>query len=196
MMKSELFDEFRLVGGTSLSLQRGHRMSLDLDLFTNAEYGSIDFDRVVRFLEKTFQYVDSINLKPEGLGKAFFVGKSKSSCIKLDLFYTDDFISDALIIDGIRFASIEEIIAMKLDVVSRGGRKKDFWDLHEFTDDFTLTEMLALHEKRYPYSHNKQFLIKSLQDFTTADHDFDPICLKSKYWEVVKLDLIDFCSLS
>jgi predicted nucleotidyltransferase component of viral defense system len=28
-------------------------------------------------------------------------------------------------------ATVEEIIAMKLDVMQRGGRKKDFWDLHE-----------------------------------------------------------------
>ncbi len=81
---------------------------------------------------------------------------------------------------------------MKLDVVSRGGRKKDFWDIHELMDDFSLEEMLALHKKRYPYSHNEELLIKSLQDFTAADNDFDPVCLKSKYWEVIKLDIIDF----
>ncbi len=192
IMRSKVFDEFRLVGGTSLRLQRGHRMSLDIDLFTDAEYGSIDFNSIMLFLQKHFIYVDSIDLKPEGLGKAFFVGKNKYSCIKLDLFYTDDFITDVLIIDGIRLASIKEIIAMKLDIVSRGGRRKDFWDLHELIDDFVLAEMLALHKMRYPCSHNKELLIKSLQEFTTADNDFDPVCLKSKYWEVIKLDMIDF----
>jgi len=168
-------------------------MSLDIDLFTNAEYGSVDFNCITRFLQKNFPYVDAIDLKPVGMGKAFFIGKSKDACIKLDLFYTDDFITDVLIIDGIRFARIEEIIAMKLDVVRRGGRKKDFWDLHELMDDFSLEEMLALHRKRYPYMHNEKLLIKSLQDFTAADNDFDPVCLKSKYWEVIKLDILDFC---
>ena len=192
IMRSKIFDKFRLVGGTSLSLQRGHRMSLDIDLFTNAEYGSIDFNGITRFLQKHFLYVDSIKLKPEGLGKAFFVGQDKNNCLKLDLFYTDDFIDDVLIVDGIRLASIEEIIAMKLDVVTRVGRKKDFWDLHDLTEDFCLAEMLALHEKRYPYSHDKKELMKTLQDFAMADNDFDPVCLKSKYWEVIKLDMMDF----
>ena len=195
LMRSKLLDKFRLVGGTSLSLQRGHRVSLDIHLFTDAVYGPIDFDCIARFLEKSFPYVDYIDLKPEGLGKGFFVGKNKDACVKLDLFYTDDFIADVLVIDGVRLASIEEIIAMKLDVVSRGGRKKDFWDLHELMDDFSLAEMIALHKKRYPYNHSKELLIKNLQDFTTADQDFDPVCLKSKHWEVVKLDMIDFCHM-
>jgi hypothetical protein len=32
LMQSAIFDEFRLVGGTSLSLQLGHRMSVEIDL--------------------------------------------------------------------------------------------------------------------------------------------------------------------
>ena len=35
LMQSSFFDPFRLVGGTSLSLQIGHRMSDDIDLFTD-----------------------------------------------------------------------------------------------------------------------------------------------------------------
>lgn len=42
IINEPLFSSFRLVGGTSLSLQLGHRMSVDIDLFTDAEYGSID----------------------------------------------------------------------------------------------------------------------------------------------------------
>lgn len=43
LMSNSLFESFRLVGGTSLSLRYGHRMSIDIDLFTDAEYGSVDF---------------------------------------------------------------------------------------------------------------------------------------------------------
>ncbi|RLJ79767.1 nucleotidyl transferase AbiEii/AbiGii toxin family protein [Pedobacter alluvionis] len=31
--------EFRLVGGTALSLYLGHRLSVDIELFTDAKYG-------------------------------------------------------------------------------------------------------------------------------------------------------------
>lgn len=43
LMAAKEFDSFRLVGGTSLSLQLGHRISVDIDLFTDAPYGTVDF---------------------------------------------------------------------------------------------------------------------------------------------------------
>ena len=43
LMSIEEFNSFRLVGGTSLSLKLGHRESVDIDLFSDSEYGSIDF---------------------------------------------------------------------------------------------------------------------------------------------------------
>ena len=53
LMKADEFNSFRLVGGTSLSLQLGHRESVDIDLFTDAAYDSIDFDLIDAFLRKS-----------------------------------------------------------------------------------------------------------------------------------------------
>ena len=52
------------------------------------------------------------------MGKSYFVGNNKDDCVKLDLFYTDRFIREILLIDDIRLATVEEIIAMKIDVIS------------------------------------------------------------------------------
>ena len=191
-MTEKLFDPFRLVGGTALSLYRGHRKSIDIDLFTDADYQTIDFDAIDKWLNTHYNYVDSNNIKPVGMGKSYFVGENETDCIKLDLYYTDTFINEPLIVDGIRLATVEEIIAMKADVISRGGRKKDFWDLHELITEYSLTDILKLHKKRYPYNHDPQLLIKMLTDFTTADDDFNPLCLHGKHWELIKLDMIRF----
>ncbi len=51
LMSSEVFNSFRLVGGTALSLQLGHRTSVDIDLFSDLEYGSIDFKVIDTFLK-------------------------------------------------------------------------------------------------------------------------------------------------
>ena len=126
-MSEKIFSSFRLVGGTALSLQRGHRKSVDIDLFTDAEYQSINFDAISQWLKLMYAYVDSVDIEPIGPGKSFFVGNDKNQCIKLDLYYTDDFIDEPLVIDKIRMATIRDIIAMKMDVILRGGRKKDFW---------------------------------------------------------------------
>lgn len=191
-MSAKEFDSFRLVGGTSLSLQRGHRISADIDLFTDAPYKSIDFKAIDKWLRANYSYVDSNDLKPVGMGKPYFVGENENNCIKLDLYYTDNFIDNYLSIDGIRLATIDEIIAMKADVITRGGRKKDFWDLHELINDYTLEDILSLHEKRYPYSHERQLLINKLVDFEFADNDFKPQCLLGKHWEIIKMEIVDF----
>jgi hypothetical protein len=192
LMQAKQFSSFRLVGGTSLSLQRGHRLSVDIDLFTDAPYESIDFKAIDSFLKKTYKYVDTNNYNLVGMGQSYYVGSNAETCIKLDLYYTDDFIRPILIKDKLRLASIEEIIAMKIDIIAKGGRKKDFWDLHDLMNDYSLKQMLALHAERYPYSHNKALIKKNFTNFEIADGDFEPICLKQKYWEVLKLDMIDF----
>lgn len=192
LMQSDVFKPFRLVGGTSLSLQLGHRLSVDIDLFTDAPYESIDFTAIDSYLKETYPYVDSHNYAVGGFGKSYFVGNSKEECIKLDVYYTDPFFDEILLGDGIRLATVKEIIAMKLDVIMRGGRKKDFWDIHEAIDQFSLNQMVEFHQKRYPYTHDEKEIKDGLVSFSSADEDYEPICLKGKYWELVKLDLIDF----
>ena len=189
LMAAKEFENFRLVGGTSLSLQIGHRESIDIDLFSDAEYGEIDFDALENYLETNFKYIDHLSNIIPGLGKSYLIGEDKDNSLKLDIFYTDKFIQPIYLEDNIRMATIEEIIAMKLDVVQRGGRKKDFWDLHELFENYSLSQMLDLHEQRYPYTHDRDLIIQNFTDFSIADDEFNPICFKGKYWEFIKEDI-------
>jgi hypothetical protein len=191
LMESDIFSEFRLVGGTALSLQLGHRMSDDIDLFTDGLYGSIDFEKIDAFFRDIFPCVDCSDSIIIGMGKSYSVGVDKKSLVKVDLFYTDEFIRKAVEIDEIRMADIDDIVAMKIEVIQRGGRKKDFWDLHELLDKYSLEEMIALHEERYPYGHDADLIISNFKNFEKADDQFDPICLKGKYWEVIKSDMTE-----
>lgn len=50
LMKEDLFSPFVLVGGTNLSLRFGHRMSDDIDLFTESDYGSLDYESMEHYL--------------------------------------------------------------------------------------------------------------------------------------------------
>jgi hypothetical protein len=194
LMANPIFDSFRLVGGTALSLFRGHRESVDIDLFTDAEYGSIDFQAIDIFLKSNYSFYQSNDFQAIGMGKSYLIGNNKDNCIKLDLYYTEPFFDDIAMIDNIRLASVEEIIAMKVDVIQRTGRKKDFWDLHELMEKYSLCEMIFLHQKRYPYNHHPDLIKHNFTQFLEADNDFDPICLRGKYWEIIKLDMIDFVS--
>src|SRR5882757_9227235 len=116
-MQSQVFIDFRLVGGTALSLYKGHRMSIDIDLFTDVKYGRIDFDTIDRFLQERFSYVDtSFGILP-GMGRSYLVGSDRENNIKLDVFYsTDNFLHPPHEEDGIRIATIDDLVAMKIDV--------------------------------------------------------------------------------
>jgi hypothetical protein len=189
VMSAEVFDPFRLVGGTALSLQLGHRISVDIDLFSDAQYGSIDFTEIDRFIEENFIFRSHLSEENVAFGKSYIVGEDSNNTIKIDVFYSDAFIQAPLVIDSIRLATLEEIAAMKLDVIQRGGRKKDFWDIHELIPLVGIAKMLDLHQERYPFTHNRIKILENIVSFESSDDDFDPICLRGNYWELIKEDI-------
>ena len=106
--------------------------------------------------------------------------------VKTDILYWDaPYVFEALEVEGIRLASIEEIGAMKLDAISRGGRKKDFWDIVEIFEHYSLSHLLNVYQNKYPY-FELQDVYKGLLDFTVAEEMPAPICLKNRDWEMVK----------
>lgn len=189
LMDLEAFTSFRLVGGTSLSLQLGHRESIDIDLFTDAAYGSIDFTHLEEILNELFPYVVTSSVGEVVFGRSYFVGMHEQNALKLDVYYTDPFVFPLLVENTIRLAPLEEIAAMKLEVIVNGGRKKDFWDLHELLDEFTLAQMIGYYNKRYPYGATRKALLKRCVDFSLAEDDLTPNCYRDKVWEFIKLDI-------
>jgi hypothetical protein len=188
LMASDELASFRLVGGTSLSLQFRHRQSIDIDLFTDAEYGTINFKAIDSFLKKNFNYTDFGNNQEESLGRMYFIGESVEKAIKLDLFYTESFIRPSLLINNIRLAGTEDISAMKLEIISGGGRKKDFWDIAELLERYPVSELIGFYSEKYPFFDINK-VISGLTDFTFAEEMDDPLCLKNKVWELIKLDI-------
>lgn len=191
LMLAEILKTFRLVGGTSLSLQLGHRESVDIDLFKDLSYNTVNFKAIEEYLKLNFPYVSTTNIDLIGFGKSFYIGSSESDYVKLDLYYTDPFIRPVKEVDGIRLAHIEDIIAMKLDVISGNGLKTDFWDLHELLDKYSIDRMLEFYFERYPYGASKDQILENFTEFEYADNDADPNCLRGKYWDLIKLDFIE-----
>ena len=135
LMKSEAFNDFILVGGTALSLQLGHRISVDIDLFTAKDYGSIDLESIKRTLETNFLYINRLEtLNDTNIGYTLYIGNSLDENVKLDLFYTESFIAPIIVQDCLRLASVQDIAAMKLQAIVNSKRKKDYWDLHELLE--------------------------------------------------------------
>ena len=192
LMYAPELKDFRLVGGTAMSLHLGHRMSVDIDLFTDAPYGSIKFEEIDKFIKENFAYVTGDFGGNPGIGKSYLVGKSSNEVVKLDIYYAmDPFFQDMVEEDGVRIASLEEIIAMKVDIIQRIGRKKDFWDLHEVLHHYDINKMIDLHRKRFEWTHDEKLIRENFLNFTEADDDLTPICLRGKEWIFIKEDFED-----
>lgn len=126
-----------------------------------------------------------------GFGRSYVVGTDQGSQLKIDLYYTDDFIRPVHISDGIRMASEEDILAMKMNMIGQGARQKDFWDVHELRSDYSIEEMISLYHEWQPHGYSEAELRAGLINFDLADNDFSPICLKGKFWELIKLDFLE-----
>lgn len=87
-----------------------HRRSVDIDLFTDAPYGSIDFDAIDHFLHAHFPYVDASFGALPGMDRSYLVGTDQDNSIKPDAYYsTDLFLQPPHEEDGIRLATIDDM---------------------------------------------------------------------------------------
>lgn len=175
LMNEPAFCGLRLVGGTALALQLGHRRSVDIDLF-----GSMENDFF------------TISQKLSGMGKVTLLNQTENihiylvNGIKVDLVkYPYPWLENVDTIDGIRLAGTKDIAAMKLAAVTGRGTRKDFFDLYFLLMQYTLREMLSFYEQKFP--DGSSFLVlKSLTYFDDANHDQSPLMLQPINWDTVK----------
>jgi predicted nucleotidyltransferase component of viral defense system len=169
----------RLVGGTALALMRGHRKSVDLDLFgtlhcdaeqLRASIGSIASLKTFRESAHIHQYI--IN------------------GVKVDIVdYKYQWIDDITTEHGIRLAGLKDIAAMKVTAIVGRGTKKDFIDIANLLDTFTMAEILQFYSEKYA-DHSIFMAMKSLAYFADAEEDPMPEMLHRQTWEEVKRKII------
>jgi predicted nucleotidyltransferase component of viral defense system len=187
LMDLEVLKDFYLVGGTALALQKGHRFSVDLDLFTP---NSFDNEKLIEILNKTFE---SFILKSEGNQLVF----AEIDNIKVDLVKMNyPILYESTLNENIRMLHINDIAPMKLKAIVQRGSKKDFFDIYYILQEMSLNTLIELYKKKF--SQNEIFhVIKSLSYFEDAENDFNPLVFDSNVdWnlvkETLKLELFKF----
>lgn len=175
IQEESLFKKLRLVGGTALALQYGHRISVDLDFFGNLES---ETEEVVERLSRLGEVQTIKNSKNI---KVFTVND-----IKIDFVnYNYPWIDKPLAKSDIVLASEKDIAAMKVAAITGRGSKKDFVDMYFLLKRFTLSQILDFYEKKYPDA-SMYLALKSLTFFEDADTQPMPKMLQSCDWEEVK----------
>lgn len=170
-------EDFSLGGGTSLALRYGHRLSVDLDFFTTAEF---DTDQLIDRLGMTD--VTLVNRAPNSL-------TLDVQGTKLDfLRHAYPLLAPPEEIEGVRLLSLPDVAAMKLNATANRGAKKDFFDLCELQQHHSLPDMLEWFEMKYR-SADRFTVIRSLGWFEDAELEPDPVSLTGSDWQLVKSDL-------
>lgn len=181
------FNIFTLAGGTSLALQLGHRISIDLDFLTVQE-----FDSNV-LIEVLGTYFDIKNGATGKNSAAMFINY-KNTSIKADfLRHNYPLLKPIHNIEGINMYSLEDIAAMKLNAVANRGAKKDFYDIYSLLDSFSMDTMLNFYREKYRQM-NDLMVMKSLAYFDDAELEPDPVTLLDVAWEDVKNRLLQLVS--
>lgn len=179
LLNLPVLQSYSLVGGTALALQYGHRISVDLDLFSNE---NLEYDRIIKVLQdefgNKFQYEGNFSR----FGIFCFIDN-----IKVDIVhYPHKTISSLDIRDGIRMYSSIDISAMKIQAILGRGKKKDFWDIAELLNHYSIQDIIENNNKKYP---NQMLLIsipQALTYFTDANESEDPISLKGQTWDSIQ----------
>jgi len=177
LMSMPLLNPFYLVGGTALALQLGHRLSVDIDLFSLEPF---DKNELLEVLNSAFE---SVAVESEGTTMMI----TNINGIKVDFVKMSyPFLFPPLIVEDIRMLSVRDIAPMKLKAVTQRGSKKDFFDLYFLLDLMPLQEMLHLFQEKFK-QHEIFHVIKSLSYFDDAEGYADPMVFDAAVtWEKVK----------
>ena len=181
LMSDLALNQFILVGGTALSLQIGHRKSIDLDMFTQTDFDASNI--LEHLLAEGYKVQVKHNQKQTLIVEI--------SGVKVDFIrFRYPFLANTLVEDGIRLANIKDIACMKIDAIMGRGKQKDFCDLYYLLKHFSLPEIMEAYSKMY--QHSTSFHVyKSLTWFEDADLDGALDVFDKKYnWEKAKKAII------
>lgn len=121
-------------------------------------------------MKENFPYTENIDtLDQPALGYSVQIGESPTACIKVDFFYTENFIFPIKCIDGIRLADTREIAAMKIKAITQDEpRQKDFWDIYELSNTFSLKDMIEWATTRDEWSFTEKEIEAGFKKYPTS----------------------------
>jgi predicted nucleotidyltransferase component of viral defense system len=171
--------EFYLAGGSAAALYLGHRVSVDLDFFTERE--SYQSEPLIQSIQRVG------NLKIQQQSRGTLVGLLDN--VQISFFtYPYALLEVPGSLEGIRIASLLDISLMKIIAISQRGKMRDFVDLFFLCQEkFTLIDLLNFIPRKYPaITYASYQLLRSLVYFTDAEEDVPPRPLIDWEWNEIK----------
>ncbi len=161
-----------LAGDTALAMQLGHRISYDLDFFTEEDFQTEPIIAKIRESGNPFQVISA----EDGTLLAE-VGGIKVSLLR----YGYGFPAEQVVYNKVRLAGILDIASMKVIAISQRGTKRDFVDLYVILQQLPFHKIAAHMTERFGTERiNPVHIGKSMVYFSDADSDPEPAYLKGR----------------
>lgn len=173
--------EFYLSGGTGLSLQLGHRESIDLNFFNKKDFDPI---KLQAQLEK-FGELEDLQLDQNTLN-TFLKGVQVQF-----LGYPYPLLKPTVNWKNIKISSVLDIACTKLQTIGMRGSKKDFIDIYFILKKYPLKKLFKNLDKKYSQSDfSRTHILKSLVYFKDAEPQPMPKMHKNVKWDQIKNEII------
>lgn len=146
-------ESFALAGGTSLAIRYNHRISVDIDLFTDQIVGQNGLEEIKKGLKNHYQnslrFCEVINTQ-SGNQYCFLRAliNKDGEHIKVEMIQNIQRMEPLEVYRGIKILSVKDIALLKLLSASSRKAKKDIYDLDLITDTISLESLMDLLEKK------------------------------------------------
>ena len=155
------------------------RSSDDLDLFFHEKF---DHLQIIKALESIFKSRFTYKQQQTQFGIFCFIDD-----IKVDIVHFPHLLINPIEEeDKIRMYSSADISAMKIQAILGRAKKKDFWDLYELLQHYSLQQLIDWHKQKYASQMLAISIPNAITYFVDADESEPPISLKNQNWEMVK----------
>lgn len=179
IVNNEFLNDFYLAGGTACALHLGHRISYDLDFFSDKKFDTL---HLTRKLKNDGDFVIDYSDRDTLTGK--FINTNISF-----IYYKYKMVKEPGTFLGLNIASLEDIGCMKIEAIAARGKKRDFVDLHFILEELQmdLAAFFAFYNNKYAgEKYNEVHILKSFTYFEDADGDPDLNMLKPGKWETIR----------
>ncbi|MDZ4345546.1 MAG: nucleotidyl transferase AbiEii/AbiGii toxin family protein [Candidatus Binatia bacterium] len=163
------FKNFYLVGGTALALQIGHRLSVDFDMFTDADLPPRILDKIKQtfsdsVISVTYNVPGQLNVTVDQMKMTFFE-------------YPYPPVESLINFEGVELLAIKEIAASKAFSIGKRLSYKDYVDWYFMLKEkhVNLSEVIKIGERKYGGDFNDRLFLSqlaSMSDIKTQKIDF------------------------
>jgi predicted nucleotidyltransferase component of viral defense system len=184
LSRSELIKDYTLVGGTALAIQINARISEDLDFciwqdrITGKLY-EIHWSEIEKLFEKEFKNVtrnlidlQQVNFLVNGVKVTFFVREDVNS----------SGLKEKHLFNFINYSTVESIGAMKLELLQRINKYKDYYDIYSILrQGYDIVKIVDLAINYSKEKLKKKSILSIMANAEKFKKELDFELLKPKY---------------